>query len=140
MSLTSPFSLDEDDIKDAFNKAKDQGKDYLLKVSYVLSGLPLAAPVPVAVGISRVIEQTYAFNAETLEDDLLALYKHNGSLHIHGVYDLSGDFNASAKGTTDILPQDKYEAALKKIEAYKTERAEAMAARPLWKKILGLDP
>lgn len=128
-------------LKERFDEARKQGKDFLVKVSYVLPSMPIVVPgAPIAINTVRVMEDTYGISKDTLADDLVDIYKGRNELNILSVYDLSESFNLNARGGTDMLPETGYKEALAQIAQLKEEREAALKARPLWKKILGLEP
>lgn len=127
------------EIRDAFDKAKGEGKDYLVKVSYTSQGRPMGmAGIPVLLDMIDFHEAAYGVGAASAVDDLRAIYRACGTLNIQEVYELRGAFDQAAKGNEGLLPQAALETVRGQIAQERHDAA--MAARPWWKKLFGMEP
>lgn len=129
--------LRQEDIRAAFDKAQDEGKDYLVKVGYKSKGIPMCrtgAPLDVI----NYNQAAYGVGKLSVAEDLRKIYRECGSLNIIAVYDLSGPFEQAVQGSENLLPQGVLETVRAEME--RNACNSAVAVRPFWKKFLGLAP
>ncbi len=97
--------LTKDNIRNAFDHARDEGKDFLITHTY---GTPDF--------MSQIYHETAAVSRKDLVSDLFTLYRESDdTLNITSVYDPSRPFE-DARGNTDMLPQYEYKAAQQHIK------------------------
>lgn len=133
------YTLSDSELKTVFDKAKDEGHDYLVKISYSSAGRPTGMPgTGFLLDMIDFYEDAYGVGKNGITDDLLRVYEKTGSLNVQAVYDLTSDFDNAVQSPPSMLPKEDVDAARKVIE--EREYQAAREARPLWKKILGLEP
>ena len=134
------YTLSQSQLRDAFDRAKADNKDYLVTMGYSSAGTPMGM-----AGFSFMLDMidfhqgALPVSVETMEDDFLNFMREHGRSRVEGVHNLTRDFGDAA------MPEGNYErikAACEKARArYDEEVHQArMDARPLWRKVLGLQP
>lgn len=122
--------LNEGQIKSAFDEAKADGKDFLVKIRCASSGEAMTrSNCPVILDLIDFTEKTHGVGKATATEDLRKIYESDSFSHIASVYDLSLPFSHAAGGP-ELLPQDALQTVL-------SGRA-TVSATPWWKTILGL--
>lgn len=99
--------LGASEIKAAFNRARQDGKDFLVRVRYTSQG-GLWAPAGIAarhaIEMIDFHEVAIGVGKKTCAEDLREIYKKYGSLDIVSVYRLDQDFDDAVKGNASLLP------------------------------------
>lgn len=133
------YTLSDSELKTAFDNAKAEGHDYLVKISYTSDGIPMGMPgAGFLLDMIDFHEGAYGVGKNGVKDDLLSVYEKTGNLNIDAVYDLTADFEAATQGPPSILDREELDAAKKVIEDRQYQAA--LEARPLWKKLFGMEP
>lgn len=128
------YFLSEQELAAAFERAKADGQDYLVCMRY--------ADAPAGrFSVERLdsYEKALAVTMDSREDDFEAFLKDKPNARIHAVYNLSRAFAEAA------MPEGNYkrtQASFDKVKARLDAAAyqKRMDERPLWRKVLGLQP
>lgn len=133
------YTLSDSELKTAFDKAKAEGHDYLVKISYTSDGIPMGMPgMGFLLDMIDFHEAAYGVGKNGITDDLVRIYEKTGSLNVQAVYELTSDFKDAAQGAESALPKEELDAAKKVIEDRQYQAA--LEARPFWKKLFGMEP
>lgn len=134
--LGNVYLIRDEDLTTAFEKAKADGKEFVVVMDCSSEGDGWA--MPGGGGFLETIdlyERICLVGTATARDDLMQAYRENGTLQINRVYNIST--GAAAKDES-LLPADALQQVRDDICAQQHQRA--MEARPWWKKMLGLAP
>ncbi len=130
-------SLSKEALKTAFDNAKAEGAYFLVHFSYTSEGASMGmAGVPTLLEMIDINEAARGIGLDDAEWDLKALFNEYGNIKIEWVYLLKGPFEKAVRGSENLLPQGAMDNV--RSELAREAHEAKMAARPLWKKLLGL--
>jgi hypothetical protein len=120
------YTLSDDYLRGAFERAQREKKDFLIAYTYGEEGMPWGY-----CPMIDIHESCIAVTKDTMRRDLLGIYAKHSVLNISRVYDLSCDFE-NACGGTEKLP---YEVDVKaNAIIVKADAVQGSSDQPFWKR------
>ena len=120
------YSLSEDYLRGAFERARADKQDFLITYTYGEDGMPWGF-----CPMIDIHESCVAVTKDTMRRELLGVYTKHGVLNISRVYDVSCDFE-NACGGVEKLPYEVDVAANDII--VKVNAVEEWQNQPFWKR------
>lgn len=100
--------LTDDQLKAAFDEARGNGKDFLVKISYTsTNGLRIEDPslwMRMPIFMMETNEATGGVRIDNFLEDLRAIYNKYGSMNVERVYRLDCSFEEAVSDTKNPLP------------------------------------
>lgn len=134
------YTLSQSELCEAFEAAKANGQDYLVKISYGVDGGLTGMPgFGFVLDLIDFHQAALPVRTDTVREDFRAFLDQYGGGSVLSVYDLSREFD------TALVSEDTLDKTVGVFEDVRKQYnadmyQQSMDARPLWRKVLGLQP